>query len=71
MSQYLSDKSNFTFSERVMNVGLCAAQASPFQIEVYAEKCSPSLKVSNIDVGGKILKNAITEMVIKKVALSG
>jgi len=43
------------------------AQASPFLIEVYAEKCSPSLKVSNIDLGGKILKNAVIDMVMKKV----
>ena len=43
------------------------AQASPYLIEVYAEKCSPSLKVSNIDLGGKILKNAVIDMVMKKV----
>jgi len=38
-------------------------------IEVWAEKCSPSLKVSNIDIGGKILMNAIVQMVIRKVVL--
>ena len=42
-------------------------QASPFMIEVYAEKCSPSLKVSDIAIGGKVLMNAVTEMIIKKV----
>ena len=36
-------------------------------IEVYAEKCSPSLKVSDITIGGKVLMNAVTEMIIKKV----
>ena len=46
-------------------------QASPFLIEVYAEKCTPSLKVSNIDVGGKILMNAVIEMVIRKVVVVG
>ena len=45
----------------------CALQASPFLIEVYAEKCTPSLKVTDIDVGGKILTNAVVEMVIRKV----
>jgi len=45
----------------------CAPQASPFLIEVYAEKCTPSLKVTDIDVGGKILTNAVVEMVIRKV----
>jgi len=36
-------------------------------IEVYAEKCNPSLKVPNIDTGGKILMNAVVEMVLRKV----
>ena len=44
-------------------------QASPFLIEVYAEKCLPSLKASNIDIGGKTLKNAVIEMVIRKVVI--
>jgi len=42
-------------------------QASPFLVEVYAEKCTPSLKVSTIDLGGKILMNAVVDMVIRKV----
>jgi len=48
---------------------MCLLQASPFMIEVYAEKCTPSLKVSNIDIGGKILMNAVVQMVIRKVVL--
>jgi len=44
-------------------------QASPFMLEVYAEKCTPSLKALNIDIGGKILTNAVTEMVIRKVVV--
>jgi len=44
-------------------------QASPFLLEVYSEKCTPSLKVSNIDIGGKILMNAVIEMVVNKVVI--
>jgi len=42
---------------------------SPFLIEVYAEKCTPSLKVTNIDIAGRIMTNAVVEMVVRKVVL--
>jgi len=53
----------------MFSVMLYSLQASPFLIEVYAEKCSPTLKVLDIAVGGKVLTNAVTEMVIKKVVV--
>jgi len=57
---------------RVMGLKMCCAhslQASPFLIEVYSEKCTPLLKATNIDIGGKILTNAVIEMVTKKVVI--
>ena len=36
-------------------------------IEVYAEKCSPVLKATKLEPGGKLLTSAVVEMVRRQV----